>query len=166
MAPLRVDRRHGRARRAVARHGARPALPRRRCRRRRRWLPRGAGRRRDRRARAPLFCKKNRSLPAQRGVVAMGRFLSWMCFFDISAHADGERRGRVSIRRCLKTRLSETFPMPPSDPDPVPPRSPSACAEKLSSHLLGLSSREPSDGARRQRRWLYHISMGRTLWHM
>ena len=34
----------------------------------------------------------------------------------VSEHADGERRGPVSIWRYLKTRLSGTFPVPPSDP--------------------------------------------------
>ena len=32
-----------------------------------------------------------------------------------SEHADGERRGPVSIQRYLKTLLSETFRTPPSD---------------------------------------------------
>ena len=36
-------------------------------------------------------------------------------FFSISEHADGERRRPVSIGRYLKTRLTETFPMPPFD---------------------------------------------------
>ena len=35
--------------------------------------------------------------------------------FDFSDHADGERRAPLSIRRCLKRRLIETFRMPPSD---------------------------------------------------
>ena len=37
-------------------------------------------------------------------------------FFNASEHADGERRGPVSLRRCLKTRLAETSPTRPSDP--------------------------------------------------
>ena len=36
-------------------------------------------------------------------------------FFNISAHADGERRGTVSTRRFLKTRLTETFLMLPCE---------------------------------------------------
>ena len=31
-------------------------------------------------------------------------------FFNVSEHADGERRGRVSVRRHLETRHTETFP--------------------------------------------------------
>ena len=52
-------------------------------------------------------------------------------FFNISEHADGERRGSVSISRYLKTCLAETSPMPPSRFGLAPRRSPSACAEKL-----------------------------------
>ena len=37
-------------------------------------------------------------------------------FFDISEHADGERRGRVSIQGSRQMHLTETFPKLPSDP--------------------------------------------------
>ena len=40
---------------------------------------------------------------------------SWHVFFNISEHADGERRGPMSTRTCLETRLTEPFRMPPSD---------------------------------------------------
>ena len=36
-------------------------------------------------------------------------------FCDISVPADGERRGGISTRRCLKMRPTETFPTLPSD---------------------------------------------------
>ena len=36
-------------------------------------------------------------------------------FSNISEHADAQRRGAVSIRRHVRTCLTETFPMPPSD---------------------------------------------------
>ena len=41
------------------------------------------------------------------------------CFSNVSEHADGERRGPVSISRCLAMRLAETFPTLPSDFDPA-----------------------------------------------
>ena len=47
--------------------------------------------------------------------VADGRVGARGFFFDISAHADGERRGPVPIRRYLRTCLAQTFPMRPSD---------------------------------------------------
>ena len=48
--------------------------------------------------------------------VSWPRDLARCFFFEISEHADGERRGPVLIWRYLKTRLAETFRMPPSDP--------------------------------------------------
>ena len=53
-----------------------------------------------------------------RGWTSSARpFMRWRAFFSIpSEHADGERRGPVSICRCLKTRLTEIFPTLPSDP--------------------------------------------------
>ena len=37
-------------------------------------------------------------------------------FFNISEHADGERRGPAPIRMYLKTRLAKTLRVVPSDP--------------------------------------------------
>ena len=50
-----------------------------------------------------------RSPPPRRRAAMAERFFS-----NISEHANGERRGPVSIWRCLKTHLTETFPMLPS----------------------------------------------------
>ena len=42
-------------------------------------------------------------------------------YFSISSeHADGKRRGPMSISEYLKTRLAETVPMLPSDPTKPP----------------------------------------------
>ena len=61
-------------------------------------------------------------------------------------HADGERRGPVSIRMRPKTRLTKTFSMPPLRFRPSPRRSPSACAERLSkmSPSSGGKTRSPT----------------------
>ena len=45
-----------------------------------------------------------------------GRLRPERFFFGTSAHADGERRESVSVRRYLMTRLARTSPMLPSDP--------------------------------------------------
>ena len=45
----------------------------------------------------------------------MGRRLVKAMSMAMSEHADGDRRGPVSARSYLKTRLTETIPMLPSD---------------------------------------------------
>ena len=117
-----------------ATHGsARPsALAGRACRRRRKRAraPHGGARparracRRPRRTDGPAgSCPR----PA-RAAAARCRAARALLFCNISGHADGDRRGPMSTRRYLKTRLAETFPTLPADSI----CSPSACAEKLS----------------------------------
>ena len=52
--------------------------------------------------------------------------------FDISEHADGERRGPASVCWYLTAHPTETFPTPTLRFDLAPRRSPSACPEKAS----------------------------------
>ena len=59
---------------------------------------------------------------------------SWIrapLFFKILEHADGERRGPVSIWRYLKTRLARALSDAALRTDLARRRSPSACPEKL-----------------------------------
>ena len=53
--------------------------------------------------------------PTRRTSRAVEASIAERVFFSISEHADGDRRGPVSIRRRLKTRLAETSPTLPSD---------------------------------------------------
>ena len=73
-----------------------------------------------RRQRAPRYPKKvagDQAGPARRAEgVETGRAARQAAIFSsISEHADGERRGPVTIRRDLETRLIESFQMLPSD---------------------------------------------------
>ena len=54
------------------------------------------------------------SAPRSRLMRCKLRQPSAVFFFNISEQADGTRRGHVSVLRYVKTRLTETFPVPPS----------------------------------------------------